>query len=130
MTVLKLPLGLRAANDDELELDGRSLLRGLWEQPNLFSRNRHFEALGTPDARAARRELKLCRSVLADLRSPALTGARLERGAQGVKLVMQWLRASREVRLSTEAFELLLAHPSAARLRELLAAEGHPVKTG
>lgn len=119
----------RAANEDELELDGRSLLQALWEQPRGFSRNRHFEALANPHARRALREVRMCRALLRDFRRQGALGVCVtrivldEEHRASVELKLGRIHARRVVLLSLEAFGLLLAQPDAEVLRARLLAQ-------
>lgn len=108
-----------AANDDELERGGRSLLQALWEEPQRHSRNRHFAALQTPEGRAARAELRRCKSILEVLENRRLTAVSITKGTRGwrVRMTLWGGRASRDVILGAEALGLLLGHPLAGPLR-------------
>lgn len=109
-----------AANDDELERGGRSLLQALWEDPQRYSRNRHYAALQTPEGRAARAELRRCQSILDALATGRLNAVSVTRAARGwmVRMTLLGGRASRSVVLGGEAMGLLLSHPLAAPLRD------------
>jgi hypothetical protein len=114
-----------AANED-LDLDGRTLLRALWEEPGRYSRNRHYAALQTPNGQAARREVRLCRSILGDLSRHPLHGASVAGQANAggggfrLKLCLSLEHLRREVVLSPEALDLLVSHRGAQCLREAL----------